>query len=494
MAESDKNNGRALLDVNERHVREMRERMASAESGAGSTTFCSAKWLQSTIMLYNGFTHSCHHPPAHRVPLDEVAADPGALHNTRHKHERRAEMLAGKRPSECSYCWTIEDLPGSHISDRTYKTANQQWSWPALQRALEAGAEGKVMPSYVEVAFDTTCNLRCGYCSADVSSKWWDEIERFGQYPTETSTNDLEWLRQTNRAPIPQRADNPYVEAFWKWWPTLYPNLRIFRITGGEPLLSKHTWRVLDLIAANPRPDLRLALNTNMSVPDEMIDRLIAANRAMRPQLEAFDVFTSVEAEGADAEYIRFGMSYPKFLDNCRRFLRETDVSVKLNFMVTFNALSVPSFDRFLDMIWRLRDEFNEQSRFSRVSIMVNYLRWPPYLSARILPQAMRVECANRLRAFVAARTRITSDSPRACFYVEEVDQIDRLGKFLEEPDTTDPEQIRALARDRRDFGRFTAEHDRRRGTDFDKVFPSLSAFRADCLDNAAAWDGLRGR
>ena len=27
-----------------------------------SPTFCAAKWLQSTILLYNGETHSCHHP------------------------------------------------------------------------------------------------------------------------------------------------------------------------------------------------------------------------------------------------------------------------------------------------------------------------------------------------------------------------------------------------------------------------------------------------
>ena len=39
-------------------------------------------------------------------------------------------------------------------------------------------------------------------------------------------------------------------------------------MTGGEPLLSKHTMRVLEWIIANPRPDLSLAINTNLVVPD----------------------------------------------------------------------------------------------------------------------------------------------------------------------------------------------------------------------------------
>jgi hypothetical protein len=42
------------------------------------------------------------------------------------------------------------------------------------------------------------------------------------------------------RRPIPAREDNPYVEAFWKWWPDLYPELEHFRMTGGEPMMDKN--------------------------------------------------------------------------------------------------------------------------------------------------------------------------------------------------------------------------------------------------------------
>ena len=48
--------------------------------------------------------------------------------------------------------------------------------------------------------------------------------------------------------PYKQSDHNPYVEAFWEWWPDLYKDLHTFRITGGEPLLSKDTFKVLEYI------------------------------------------------------------------------------------------------------------------------------------------------------------------------------------------------------------------------------------------------------
>ena len=38
-----------------------------------SPSFCGAKWYNATIWLGNGTTASCHHPPAHKIPLEEVA-------------------------------------------------------------------------------------------------------------------------------------------------------------------------------------------------------------------------------------------------------------------------------------------------------------------------------------------------------------------------------------------------------------------------------------
>ena len=49
-----------------------------------SPSFCGAKWYNATVWLNSGTTASCHHPPAHKIPLEEVLANPKAIHNTNH--------------------------------------------------------------------------------------------------------------------------------------------------------------------------------------------------------------------------------------------------------------------------------------------------------------------------------------------------------------------------------------------------------------------------
>ena len=56
-----------------------------------SKSFCGAKWYNATIWLGSGMTTSCHHPLPHKVSVEDVIANPKALHNTPQKKEERAE-------------------------------------------------------------------------------------------------------------------------------------------------------------------------------------------------------------------------------------------------------------------------------------------------------------------------------------------------------------------------------------------------------------------
>ena len=81
-----------------------------------SPCLCLAKWKQVSLHLTTGMNNSCYHPPLHRISIDEIKKNPGALHNTVHKKQQRQMMLRGERPAECQYCWNMEDL--GDMSDR----------------------------------------------------------------------------------------------------------------------------------------------------------------------------------------------------------------------------------------------------------------------------------------------------------------------------------------------------------------------------------------
>ena len=72
---------------------------------------------------------------------------------------------------------------------------------------------------YVEVAFSNACNFKCSYCAPAFSSQWFEEIEKHGAYPTLDDFNSFKHNKHEDIKPIPHRDYNPYVEAFWKWWP-----------------------------------------------------------------------------------------------------------------------------------------------------------------------------------------------------------------------------------------------------------------------------------
>ena len=235
-----------------------------------SETMCYAKWTQVSMHLTNGKTHSCYHPPTHDIDVEELKTNPSALHNTKEKKEQRAQMLAGERPEGCSYCWRIEDVGGR--SDRVYRSG-EYWAQNAREEIAEAGADGNINPRYVEVNFNQACNFKCSYCSPHLSTTWEKEIKEHGAYSIASGEhNNLDSL--SNQRLLPQKLaqnENPYVEAFWKWWPELYKNLEVFRMTGGEPLMDVNTFKVLDYVYKHPNAWLEMSMTSNMVPPKPIL-------------------------------------------------------------------------------------------------------------------------------------------------------------------------------------------------------------------------------
>ena len=419
-----------------------------------SPSMCFAKWKQTTLYLQTGENSSCHLPAPHLIPLDELKNNPSALHNTVYKKLQQKDMLEGKRPAECGYCWRVHDSSEEVYNDRITKSSDY-WALPFKDEIIQKGTED-INPSYLEVSFSNVCNLKCGYCNPFVSSKYMEEIKQFGPYPTSTNFNAL-----GNKKVYLEREHNPYVEAFWKWWPDLYKDLSVFRITGGEPLLSKHTFKVLDWIIENPNPNLELNINSNLSVPDDLIIKFIEKIQYILDNnlVKSFTLYTSCEAYGSKAEYIRFGLNFDKWLQNCELFLSSVD-KARLSIMSAYNALSVTSFIEFAKEIKKLKDKYSA----GRVGIDVPFVRKPDHLSVFILTDSLVEVIKSHVEYFES----------NFDFY-----EINRMKKVYTVAKNTKIDN-RSVARV--DFCKFIDEHDRRRGTDFFNTFPELEQFYYTCL------------
>ena len=406
---------------------------------AVSSSFCLAKWYRTNLRLDQGSTYSCHHCKPHKIDAEQIKEDPSKLTNTDYIIEKRQRMLFDQRPEECNYCWAAED--NGDISDRItkseiiYAKELEKGNRDPIKEAVE---NVSVIPSQLEISFENTCNLKCSYCGPKYSSKWEEEYKQHGPYPTSSS-------RVTVSDKILNREYNPYVDAFWEWWPEVKKGVETLRVTGGEPLLSKKTYKLMDKIIEEDVL-LNFSINSNMCVDiDPLLDRIKKPSRCF----DRFMLFTSLESNKEQGEYSRFGLDFDLFDYNVNKYL--TDTNKNIFFMTTSNILSITSYYDFLLYLKKLRKNYGVE----RVWFEPTYLRHPAYLNVRLLPDDIKHDIKNQIDSvdFVSKDEKLKLGM-----------LVNYMLGSLEEEQTL-----------RSDFVKFINEYDKRRDTNFTKVYPNLA-------------------
>jgi len=481
-----------------------------------SKSMCFAKWAQVSMHFTNGMTHSCYHPPLHKISIDDIKRNPGALHNTKQKKKERRLMLQGKRPQGCHYCWKIEDSGAR--SDRIYRSG-EYWAQNAKDDILNNLDSLEVDPRYLEVNFNQACNFKCMYCSPHLSTTWEEEINNLGpihvyNYDGDLIRhNDLEYLAKDGLMPIKiSGKENPYLTAFWQWWPQLYKKLEVFRITGGEPLMDNNLYRVLDYVYANPNSWLELSITSNFCPPKaELLDKFIhkvkrleeikiwedkerfnpnsGNNWYVSMPVKNFALFISIDSVGSQAEYIRTGLDFKILNHNIDRFLGET-INTTITFINTFNVLSVPKIKDFLAWILELRKKNSKLIQGvktipindpyyphpdhviepkQRVWFDIPLLRNPEWQSIHVLPISFEKYFIEALD-FMKTNANIENFIG---FYDFEIAKLERNYKIFKEGAS----DLHRLETARRNFYTFFSQYDQRRDLKFVKVFPELKKF-----------------
>lgn len=422
-----------------------------------SPSFCAAKWYNATIWLGSGTTTSCHHPPAHKIPLDELKDNYTAIHNTNHKKKMRQMMLKGERPAECEYCWKIEDIGKDNVSDRTFKTII--YKDEDIDEIAVMPWESNVNLKTLEISFDRVCNLACSYCNPSFSTTWARDIKKNGFYKNLVSDGagaykqDGSWVE-----PYKTNEENPYIQAFWKWWENgLSESLEELRITGGEPLMSGDTWKLFDWFESQ-QVKMRFAVNSNLMAKDDIMDKLIVkANN-----IPDFHIYTSCEATGEQAEYIRDGLDYNVWKANMYRLIKEVPNLKGLNIMMTINSLCLFSITKFFDDVYEMKKTSNSMMP----TISVNLLRFPSFQSPLALPDHIKDYCR------VVLETWYNENKHLPLWSEFELASIQRLIDYLVTVDAPHRRTSNKITL-WRDFKTFYNQYDRRRCKNVN-VFPTI--------------------
>lgn len=181
---------------------------------------------------------------------------------------------------------------------------------------------------YMELRTSNLCNFECRMCNADNSSLIAGEVRNI-------SEND------------------------WAEILSLSENLRFLTLTGGEPLLIKHYYQLLDHLISKNKTDVELRIYTNASVYNPIfIEKMLKFKTIVN---------LSIDGVGESAAIQRVGTDWNVVSENIRKFL---SLPVKVKFHSTFTALSIVNVDKLAEYFVDIAKE-NPHCGFSAHTAML---------------------------------------------------------------------------------------------------------------------------
>lgn len=437
-----------------------------------SPTFCLAKWLQVTLNLHTGTNASCCLTPPSKVDLNNLKYNIHEFHNTKENKSDRKDLLEGKKTSSCQFCWVQETKGSKETSERVYKSASP-WAHENLDKVLEAKEISDIAPTYLEVSFSSKCNLKCAYCSPQTSSSIFHEVKKHGPYTDSSSLNDIREIEKNFK--FSEFEDqNPYIPKFYEWFSKISKGLKVLRFTGGEPLLAENVFKVFQIIKHQPHPELTIEINSNLSLPEAVIHRLIKViNEIPKENFKGLKFISSIDTGFAESAYVRNGLNVNFFKHNVDLLLKELP-DAEFRFTVTFSLFSIVNFTELIEYTLKLKRDYKT---YDKILLSIYPLISPYHLSLKSLPQDFKPAMDKILH--ILENNKLSDEEPYG-FNEYEIDSFKKIYDFY-----LDKYPNNLQTKLQRDFFYFIQDFDHRKGTSFLKTFPELKQFFEMCSQYA---------
>jgi hypothetical protein len=401
-----------------------------------TATACQLKWNWTSLYLSGGFSRTCHRTAETTLTPENF----NNFHNTEIVLDDRKRMLQGLWPEQsCSYCRDIEESGG--VSDRLRQIDIPNLVPPELDTDPNALV---VSPTILEVFFNNTCNLGCLYCSPYLSSVINNENQKFGTF-TEGNVN-LKKI-ETHHKDL-----TPY---FWQWFPTGFPKLKRFGALGGEPFYQKEFEKLLDMIEQYPNPDCELYIVSNLMVSTERLNMFIERFKTLisTKKVRRIDVTCSIDCWGPQQEYVRWGLKIEQWEKNFETLLKHKWLYLSINQTIT--VLTIKTMPDLLIKLNQWNTERPIHQHFSKPS------PGPSYLDPVIMGNGIFKDDFEHILDLMPKKSKedkITHD------YMAGI-----ASSIVNS--TTNPTEVNKLLH-------FLNEKDRRRGTNWENLFPWLTEYK----------------
>jgi len=208
----------------------------------------------------------------------------------------KSDMKAGVKPSNCKKCWILEE--NNQVSDRYLKnSALDFYTQKDLSFIMQEADERKILMLKLNTSY--TCNGACVYCDSNLSS-YWNTIER-----KIDKTIPIKTYRYIDLDRVSRKVD--------------LSNLINLTLLGGEPLLEKQNFQILQKLLDLGNDNVFISVVTNASV------NLSEPLRFMLSNFRNLNLTLSIDGLDSVFNYQRWPLLWSDVVKNLEQYRTITD-------------------------------------------------------------------------------------------------------------------------------------------------------------------------
>ena len=287
--------------------------------------------------------------------------------NNENYRELRRALANNERPERCNVCWHNED---SGIVSNRLQWENDNWEEFSDLISVNDDFSVNNKPIWVELKVSNFCNLKCIMCSTHSSYKRTQDLDIIKKYTKDGYETRL--LRPTD------------LFASLNEWPELWDSVHTLQFTGGEPIINKEHYDLLEGIPQHLKSKIRLRYASNLSyIKFKQYDLV-----KIWSEFKHVNIKVSMDGIGDVYNYIRQDGNWDTVYENMC-VLNDID-GIDVAAGITVQAHNIYQMPEFYDF-WRT-------SPVDLKFITANILQTPNYLSPAVWQGEYREKIISTLR------------------------------------------------------------------------------------------------
>ena len=313
-----------------------------------NNTFCSLPWLHLYVGTNGDILPCC--AADQNLPMGNInKQNISDIINSERFVNLRKNMLSGQRSKECEFCYVREDagLPSLRVGH------NHRWPVTNPTEIVT-----NFTPRYLDIRLNNICNLKCRMCS--------------GYFSSAIATEEIELCGNSK---LPKALKNQQRQNALSEIINYVPFAEKIYFAGGEPLLAKEHYTILEELVKHKNTNLQIFYNTNFTTLDYQDFYVLD----LWKQFSNITIGASLDAEAEVAEYVRHGSKWSDIEKNLE--LLKTQCP-HVYFTVT-SAVGFLTVKSLIDLQQRWHN--NKVLDIKKFSLVV--ITSPGHLTVQVLPE-----------------------------------------------------------------------------------------------------------